>query len=255
LPSFGATELLYLAIGFASSLLGSVVGIGGGSIALPALLYLGIGVDIAVASSKAMVFANSATASVRYRSELAKRWKYVAASGTLMAVASYVGAYEVPRIPASVVRIIVSLAILAGGARILATRGKHAPSGRRRARTSLLLIASAVAGFVAGISGLGGGVVLLPALYAIGLDSVTCTAISVACIAIASTTALARHVADNLLRLDVALPLCLGAIAGGVLGPSVARRLSKRGLLKLLAGVTLVAVALRILAESLTELA
>jgi len=254
LQSLGVYQALYLAIGFIASALGSAAGAGGGFIAVPALAYSGLLIDFAVANSKAMVFVNSVVATARYRNLFRGMWRLVIASAIAMALTSYIGAYEVPRVPVNILKLVVSLAILGGGIRLLIPRRN--PSSRRstRSRRWVVPLAGAVAGFIAGVTGLGGGVVLVPMLYSAGIETMQCVAISIACIAISSTTALARHIMDSLVLPHVAIPLCAGAVAGGFVGPAIARRLGRKGLLRVFIGATLCVASIKMLVTSLLSL-
>jgi len=119
--------LLYILVGVIASLLGSMVGLGGGSIAVPALYCFGVGIEHAVASSKFMVLVTSAVSTYRYSKKLRIPLKLYSIIALPMILTSYLGAYLVVVVPSNLLTIIVGLVLLVAAIRAIVESG----AGRR----------------------------------------------------------------------------------------------------------------------------
>ena len=245
--------LLYILVGVIASLLGSMVGLGGGSIAVPALYCFGLGIEHAVASSKFMVLTTSAVSTYRYSRRLRIPVKLYSIIALPMVLTSYLGAYLVVVVPSNLLTIIVGLVLLAAAMRAIVESG----ADRRvveeyESRRNYLLgaLSGFVAGIVAGITGLGGGVVNVPMfLYVLSLPAHSVVSLSMACILPAALSSTIRHVIDGIVLWKAALPLSVGAILGAWFGPKIALKLSRRELRKLI-GIILAAVVLRMIIQA-----
>lgn len=105
-----------------------------------------------------------------------------------------------------------------------------------------------LAGLSAGTLGLGGGVVVVPALLVlfqrVGFDPQTLSqqavATSLACIVVTATAAMLSHRRLGTLRRDLILPLALGIVAGAFAGALFASHLDGRLLMRAFGGLALV---------------
>jgi len=125
-------------------------------------------------------------------------------------------------------------------------------SSKARHPRYLYALSGALAGFVAGVTGLGGGVVNMPVfLHVLKLDPHTAVSLSMACILPSSLSSVVRHLIDNLVDWSIAVPLSIGAVCGGFAGPALALKMGKREL-SLAASTAVAILSLKILAESLS---
>lgn len=242
------TALMYATIGFVGAFAGSMAGLGGGFIILPALTLLGFPPRNAVADTKAAVFANSllSTLSNWATGSRPPTWLYAAVVIPMIAMA-YVGAWAAATLPGEVVISVAAAAILAGGVRIVLVRSRER-SFRELSPTNGGLVAAALSGslsgFMAGITGLGGGVVNMPAFTSIlHLAPADAASLSLSCILPSAAIALLRHFIDSILT-PHALPLALGAAAGGFSGSRIARRV-RPSILRYIIGAFIIASAVR----------
>lgn len=248
---------LYVVVGLAASALGSMSGLGGGFIAVPTLYYLGLGPSFAVATAKFMVMVNSLVSSIRYSKRLRPPLVLYASVVTPMIATSYLGAYLVSIVPPKPLAATVSAVLLAGSVRLVvgALRGRDSSRGGRDVPVNrhVVLVGSAsgaLSGLVAGLTGLGGGIVNVPVfMYVLGLTPHRAVSLSMACILPAAITSVARHVADGRVVFNVAIPLAVGAVLGGWVGPRAAMKLSGRAL-RTAIGIIIAAASARILIES-----
>jgi len=245
-------ELLYFLIGTVASFLGSMAGLGGGSIAIPALYCFGLGIEYIIASSKFMVLITSAVSTYRYSKKLRIPLRLYSTIAAPMITTSYLGAYLVTVIPSNLLTIIVGCALLVAAARA-AMEGEgseQVEEYERRKDYFLGALSGSIAGIVAGVTGLGGGVVNVPMfLYLLKLPVHMVVSLSMACTLPAALSSTARHVIDGIIAWKTAIPLSFGAILGAWFGPNIALRLSKRKLRKII-GILLMIVVLRMIIQA-----
>ncbi len=84
-----------------------------------------------------------------------------------------------------------------------------------------LLLVSVVAGFVGAMSGMGGGVVLIPALTFLGMDIKHAIAISIVSVIATSSGAASAYVRDRITNLKVGMFLEMFTIVGALVGASI----------------------------------
>ena len=104
----------------------------------------------------------------------------------------------------------------------------------------LLWIISIVAGFVGSMSGMGGGVVLIPALTFFGLPIKKAIAISIVSVIATSSGSAAAYVRDHLTNLKVGMFLEMFTIIGALIGATIAVGVNQRFLF-ILFGLVLMA--------------
>lgn len=102
----------------------------------------------------------------------------------------------------------------------------------------LLFLLSVAAGFVGAMSGLGGGVILIPALTTLGLDIKHAIAVSMVSVIATSSGAASAYLRDRLTNLRVGMFLELFTIVGALAGASITVA-APRGPLFVLFGVVL----------------
>ena len=102
----------------------------------------------------------------------------------------------------------------------------------------LLLVVSLVAGFVGAMSGMGGGVVLIPVLTFFGLDIKRAIAVSIVSVIATSSGAASAYVRDHVTNLRVGMFLEMFTMVGALVGARIAVGAGTR-VLVLLFGVVL----------------
>ncbi len=85
----------------------------------------------------------------------------------------------------------------------------------------ILLLISVVAGFVGAMSGMGGGVVLIPALTLLGMDIKHAIAISIVSVIATSSGSASAYVRDGITNLKVGMFLEMFTITGAIVGAGI----------------------------------
>ncbi len=85
----------------------------------------------------------------------------------------------------------------------------------------LLLIVSAFAGFVGAMSGMGGGVILIPALTFFGIDIKQAIAVSIVSVIATSSGSASAYVRDGITNLKVGMFLEMFTIVGALVGAAI----------------------------------
>lgn len=104
----------------------------------------------------------------------------------------------------------------------------------------ILLLISGLAGFIGAMSGMGGGIVLIPALTLLGVDIKHAIAISIVSVIATSSGAASAYVRDRITNLKVGMFLEMFTIVGALAGASITVAVSRRPLF-ILFGVVLLA--------------
>ncbi len=241
-PTF---TLVVLVLSYGAGLLGSLVGVGGGIIVVPALtLLLGVGIQKAIAASIISVIATSSGAAAGYVRERITNLRL----GMLLEITTVIGAL----LGATLATVIAGRWLYLLFGLVLSytawsmSRPKRAEAreiapdawadrlglhgsyfdralGReisyRVARTRLGLAVSGLAGTVSGLLGIGGGVLKVPVMnLAMGLPLKVCTATSNFMIGVTAATSAAVYFVRGEVLPFVAAPVAVGVLLGAKTG-------------------------------------
>jgi len=240
----GALELF--AIGVAASIFGSIVGLGGGFVLIPVLrIAFGVPPAQVAGTSLIMVLANTGASTFGYLRnrlvDLRLAWPF-----TLGAVpASILGVFAVKRFTPGGFDIaygcvLIVLAVLVLRRRSITSR----PAGERTFAHDprIAVIAGFGTGFFSSLFGIGGGIILIPLLLiAARMPPHVVTATSAFVITTTAPVGIATHALSGDVDWPFTLPLVLGGLVGGSIGPVIQKRVSSPRLITLLAAALIVA--------------
>ncbi len=234
--------LLYILGGAVISMIGSMSGIGGGAFMVPLFYHMGLYIEKAVGTSLFIIVFNSVSASLSYwRRGLLKPGSWLALA-ILMIPSSMVGAQIASVAPRGIIKTVVALIVLAYGLNLV-LRGSGRSLGVRFNSKILIPLAGVTAGLIAGLSGVGGGVILMPILISIlNLPVHEAVAASMLSIVLSSTAGSIVHVVNGNVVFNIALPFALGAIVGAQVGSTLASRMRSKTL-TIIVGLVLVTVS------------
>jgi uncharacterized membrane protein YfcA len=232
--------LALFVVGGAASVLGSLVGLGGGFVIIPVLrVFFGVPPAQAAGTSLVMVLANTAAATVGYLRD-SKVDLRLALPLTVGAIpGSVVGAFAVHRFSPVGFDVAYGVVLVIMAGLVLRRRGVESrPAGEATFmhRPAAGLAAGLALGFFSSLFGIGGGVVLVPLLLiAARMPPHVVTATGAFVITTTAPVGIAAHAYAGDVDWVFALPLVLGGLAGGSIGPVIARRISSSNLITLLA--------------------
>ena len=228
---------------FVGALLYSSVGHGGATVYLAILTLCGFPVGPLVTTVLVLNILAAGIAFVNFERAGHLRWRLLVPFVVTSVPMAYLGGLMA--MSGRTQQLILGAALLAGGLRLLLV---PKPSVARIPQTGWIfligpLLLGAVLGFLAGTTGIGGGIFLSPILLLLGWATVKeAGSVASAFIVLNSASALAAKLPRTPLDLDALFPLAAAVVAGALVGSFVgARRLPPRVLQALLGVVLLVA--------------
>ncbi len=233
--------MLYVLLALAGvgiGLLGSLLGIGGGIFMVPLLLLAGLvgTAQEATGTSIVGVLATGISGSLGYflRRQIPWRAGLALIPGALGG--SYFGAFLAGRLSSGALSLAFGLFLLyPATVLLLGKEPKELVKGRSRKGLSpyLGLLVGVLAGTANSLFGIGGGVIMVPALLWLGFPMVQAVAASLLVMIPTAALSTALHALAGRTHWDLALPLMAGILLGGQAGPALAVRLPQRTLRRL----------------------
>lgn len=239
-----------LALGVVIGIMSGLFGVGGGTVAVPGLVWLGLPQHAAHATSLAAIVLTAAAALVPFWLDGAV---HPVAALVLLAGAltgAFGGAGLMHRVPERRLRLVFVVVVMVVAGRMLvgvepATSGAVPPIGP--VALAALVGVGLLTGVLSAILGLGGGLVLVPALVlAFGFSQHAAEGTSLAVIVPTALLGAARHTRRGYTRWPTGLTLGVGGVAGGVAGAALALALDGLALQRLFAAF-LVVITIRLL--------
>ena len=208
---------------------------GGGSIlALPVLVYVArIDPRQAVAMSLAIVGATSLIASLMQHRDGRVDPRVGGAFGVAGLPGAFLGARLTHFLPPRLLLLLFSVLMLVAGSvmlhRSLHEPGEGAPGERRR--LGAIVSAGFGVGFLTGFLGIGGGFIIVPSLVLFaGLSMPSAVGTSLLIIALNCTAGLLGHIGEGAVPIGPTASFTAAAVAGGLMGGRIAKRVSPRAL-------------------------
>jgi uncharacterized protein len=246
--------VLILAIPF------SMVGQGGGSTYVPVLLVTGMSFYTASTTSLFMIMLASLGATLVFGRKKTVDWKLLISIIPLAVLGSFAGGYVAQFVSVVTLKIIFAVVLIVAAFFMLRPfKEGQSPSfipqwgcwdrnrGEQRYRVSLgvLIPATGVAGFIAGMIGVGGGLFVLPLLILLfGVPTRIAIGVSSTYVGIAALPGFIGHlVGGSAFNVWIALPLAAAAFIGATLGPRLSLKTSISKL-RVILSVVLIALAI-----------
>lgn len=242
-------------IGLAAGTLGGGLGVGGGIVIVPLLLWTGLGRHRAHATSlAAIIFIASAGAlSFGISGEVDVVAGITVGMGGV--VGSVVGATVMHRVSVRALTTVFGMVLLVAGIRLVLSAEPlpGAVEFSMLGQTAIALGIGLVAGFFAGLAGIGGGVVIVPStVLLLGLQQHEAQGTSLLAIVLTSVAGSLVNRRNQRLRATDGLVVGVGGIVGSLTGSRLALLIEARTL-SVLFGLLVLFVALRTLYRSLRE--
>lgn len=247
--------LLIALISVSAGLLGSLVGVGGGIIAVPALtLLMGVDIRSAIAASIVAVIATSSGAASGYVRQRLTNLRLAMLLETATAAGALCGAFLAAAVSGRWLYLLFGL-VLVYTAWSMSRKPPHASRALpadpwadrlklhtsyfdkalnreiayRVSRTKWGLAVSYAAGVLSGLLGIGGGVLKVPVMnLAMGIPLKVCTATSNFMIGVTAATGAAVYFTRGDVQPFIAAPVAVGVLLGAKLGSRLLGRLHSR---------------------------
>jgi uncharacterized protein len=249
-------EFLFLGIiGVVGGMLSGLVGVGGGIVYVPGLLYAGgWNIQDAVAASLVIIIFSSLSGTIRNaRSADPVNWRAAGLLSLAVAPSSLIGVL-ISRVSPEVVVKVAFATLLIALAYPTARGGGKYDNARKVIPLPLVFLAGIFTGTLSGLAGIGGGVVMVP-LMVLGMGFTTNRAVStsLAVMMFTGIVGAAGYVATGFRDVQDLLslpPLIIGSVIGAPLGVRI-RDWLPESVVRIGFGVFMVIVALRLFAEAL----
>lgn len=255
--------LATLVAGVGSGVLASVLGVGGAVVTTPMIRALGATPLDAVGSTVPAILPGALSGTLRYHREGYVVWPVALRCGLAGMVFAIAGGWVADVVDARWLMVVTAVLVMWSGTSLLrdarrasaaavdvaeteeVSRSTDEPPGPVEVRGGVRAMTAlgVGGGFLAGLLGIGGGLVLTPGLMVgLRLPPKHAIATSLAAVAMMSTTAVVTHVALGHVDWRFALPLALGIVPGARLGARITIGASEQRV-RTVAGALLVVVA------------
>ncbi len=234
-------------MGLAAGVLGGGLGVGGGIILVPLLVWVGFDQHRAHATSLAAIvlIATAGAISFGLSGEVNLSMGITVGIGGI--VGSVIGATVMHRVSARALTIVFALVLLVAGIRLIVS-ADPLPGSSDFSHTTQIAIAvmiGLVAGFFAGLAGIGGGVVIVPStVLLLGFDQHEAQGTSLVAIVFTAIAGTLVNLRNQRVRLVDGLVLGAGGVVGSLIGSQLALGIDGRTL-SFVFGLLVVFVALR----------
>lgn len=248
-PSPRIVAWKFVIVGLIAGVMGGGLGVGGGIILVPLLIYIGLERHRSHATSLAAIIliATVGATSFALSGEINVALGLTIGLGGV--VGSVIGANTMNRMSPRALTIVFAIILLVAGIRLLTGAAPLPGSGDMGSvsRTLVALTIGLVAGFFAGIAGIGGGVVNVPAgVFFLGMDQHEAQGTSLLAIILTAIAGTVANYRNDRLVLKEGLLAGLGGAVGSLIGSQLALGASEETL-ALILGVLVVLVAIRTL--------
>ena len=236
-----------LALATGAAMVGSTVGLGGGLIIVPVLLFMGLSPAVAASVSLAATLASAAGSTVSYARQERINYRVGIRMGALATPGSILGAIFSSGAEPGVFGLLLAAALIAAAVYVFIRPrlSGHSPSNLP-AVAVLSAAASFFAGMVSSYFGVGGGVVFVPLLVVVlGMSMMRAAPTSMFALLMTSTAGVAMHVLLGHTDAVLALLLSAGGLLGGLAGASLSAIMGEK-YLRVTAAVLMTAVACRL---------
>ena len=248
-------NLWLIPLGFAAGVLGSIVGLGGGIIAVPAMTFAGFPPSLAASNSLFAAFSNSVASTVSYARQKRVEFGIGIKLGLMCIPGTVLGALVSDVMTPVAFQILFALVLIASAVYIFV---KRAVDEKSYNQTALMMVISAgaslFAGMISSLFGIGGGIIFVPLMViGIGIPMRKAAPTAQLVLMFASLSGLLVHSALGHPDYLQAFLLAIGAFGGGLLGARLSLEIKEKKL-KILVTIVLLAAAAKLVIDSLEVL-
>lgn len=246
------TAIILVAVGLGAGTLGSMLGVGGGILMVPALTFLGLSPVQTASTSLIAVASTSVSSTIEYSRQKRIDYHLGLEMAAFAVPGAVMGAILSEYLSAESFKLYFGILLILTGVYILYKNAilKDATAKKRSmALRAGVFAATFGAGIISSLFGVGGGIIFVPAmLLVLGLTMQRAAPTSQLTLMLTSIAGVVMHA--YLLHPDYlqAIALSVGAFAGAQIGARVSRT-TKEVLLQRLLGLVLIAVAVKFISD------
>jgi uncharacterized membrane protein YfcA len=250
------TIVILIAVGLGAGTLGSMLGVGGGIIMVPALTFLGLPPAQTASTSLIAVTSTSVSSTIEYSRQRRIDYRLGLEMAAFAIPGAVLGAYLSDYLSTESFKLYFGILLMLTGIYVLYKNSILKESATKKRSTALqaaVFAAAFGAGVISSLFGVGGGVIFVPAiLLVLGLTMQRASATSQFTLMVTSLAGVITHA--FLFHPDYlhAAALSAGAFAGAQIGAR-ASRTAKEVLLQRLLGLVLIAVAAKLILDWFTS--
>lgn len=239
----------------------SMLGMGGGVLYVPILLFAGYGMEDAPGISLILIIATSLAALSHFWKNRRVDWKLALVIDPLTDIMAFFGGYFSALIPESVLRgILVAVLMIAGTLMLKKKKGGMGVHLKKEhwwlwyrefngesytVNLPLVLTATALIGILSGMLGITGGIIKLPIMVLLcGVPMDIAVATSTVMVAVTALSGVAGHALNGTVDWKVGFILALAAVLGGLIGSRISLKVDKARLKKIF-GVAVLMIAVQ----------
>lgn len=242
---------------FLASFLFAMLGLGGGMVYVPVLHWIGFDLKTeAIPLGLLLNGLNTLLALIVYGRKGLVDWRGGWPMGLAATLSAPVGALLQPHVPRETLLVFFAAAVAAAALKILVSgsrgpkaRPADAPSGPGRVVWSVA--AGLLIGFIGGMLGIGGGFIVAPVLMAMGYPTKEAAATTALVVTFSSFSGFAGYAAQGHFPVGATAMGVAAVLLGSQLGARFMTEKAKGPWIKRTYGVVLVAIAVKLAAETL----
>lgn len=243
---YAVMTVLFVGVSF----LFSMLGLGGALVYVPALKWAGFSVkEVAIPLALLLNGLTTLIALGPYFRNKLVDWK----GGLGMTIGAFVfapvGAVVSDKVPVKLLLILFAAAVVIAAVRMLVTSGKPEPKEMMPLSRRLIIgaLVGSLAGFIAGLLGIGGGFIMSPLLMWMGYETKKAVATSAFAVTFSSFSGFAGHVAQGHFEPGLTAILAVAVLVGAFAGSRFMVKRAKSRMVKQVFAVVLFAIAAKLL--------
>ena len=250
------TIIVLIAVGLGAGTLGSMIGVGGGIILVPALTFLGLSPTQTASTGLIAVASTSVSSTIEYSRQRRIDYRLGIEMAAFAIPGAVLGAYISGYLTEESFKLYFGVLLLLTGIYVLCKNSILKDSAAKKRSTTLRAAAFAAtfgAGIISSLFGVGGGIIFVPAmLLVLGLSMQRAAPTSQLTLMMTSIAGVLTHGFLGHPDYLQAAILSAGAFVGAQIG-SRASRTAKEALLQRLLGLALIVVAIEFIIDWLTS--
>ena len=245
-------NLWLIPLGFATGILGSIIGLGGAIIAVPVMTFAGFPPTLAASNSLFAVFTNAVASTSIYAKQKRIEYGIGLKLGLMCIPGTILGAFVSDIMTPAIFQIIFAVILISSAVYIIVKRKmSEKPYNLKNSMMIFTAGASFFAGIISGLFGIGGGVIFVPLMViGIGISMRKAAPTSQLVLIFASLSGLIVHSLLGHPDFIQAMLLSIGAFGGGLLGARLSLDI-KETKLKILVTIVLMVAAVKLIIDSM----